>query len=69
MVELRFTVDILDAVVREGADQLTLRRGEQGTQRTLSNNTNVGDNRLETAAGEQGLARHLPGHPQRHRRS
>ena len=45
VVELQFTADFPEAVVREGADELTLRRGEEGTQRSFTNTTNAGDNR------------------------
>ena len=35
MVKLKITADLPRAVVREGADELTLRREEEGTQRTF----------------------------------
>ena len=44
----KFTTDFPDAVVREGADELTLRatlRAEGGVLRTFSDTTDVGDSR------------------------
>ena len=41
VVEPQFTVDFPAAVVREGADEVTLRR-EEGMLRTFINTTNVG---------------------------
>ena len=44
MVKPNFTTDVLEAVVREGADELTL-RAEEGTLRTIIDTADVGDNR------------------------
>ena len=39
----KFTTDFLEAVVREGADELTLRADEKDTLRTFIDTTNVGE--------------------------
>ena len=41
----KFTTDFPEAVVREGADELTLRPEEEGMLRTFIDTTDVGDNR------------------------
>ena len=46
----KFTTDFPEAVVREAADELTL-RGEADSRRTFINTTNVGDKKVATAAG------------------
>ena len=43
-VEPNFSADFPEAAVREGADELTLRRGQEGTRRTFMNKR-VEDNR------------------------
>ena len=44
VVKSKFSEDVPEAVVREGADELTLRREEEeGVLRTLIDTTNVGD--------------------------
>ena len=68
VVEPKFTADILEAMVREGADELTLRRGEEGTQHIFINTTNVGGQSMVTAAGGRGLSRRMPSQVQRRRR-
>ena len=45
VVQPKFTADFPEAVVREGAAELTLRRGEEGMLRTLIGTSNVGDSR------------------------
>ena len=46
-----------EAVVCEGAEELTLRRGEEGGQRTFIATTHVGGGQqMETTAGGRGLA-------------
>ena len=45
MVKPNFTIYFPEAVVREGADELTLRPEEEGTLRTFIDTTDVGDNR------------------------
>ena len=42
VVKLKFT-DFREAVIREGAGALTLRREEEGVLRTLIDTTDVGD--------------------------
>ena len=42
----KFTTDFLEAGVREGAVELTLRADEKGTLRTFIDTTNVGEKRL-----------------------
>ena len=54
----KFTTDVREAVIREGADELTLRRQEEGMLRTFSDSTDVGDNRWRPPLG---LASHLSG--------
>ena len=39
------TTDFPEGVVREGAEELTLQRGAEGTSRTFIDSTNVGGNR------------------------
>ena len=68
VVEPKFTADILEAVVREGKDELTLRRGEEGSQRTFINTTIVGGQSMVTTAGGRGVHRHMPSQLQRRRR-
>ena len=43
VVKPKFTTDFREAVVREGADELTLRKEEEGMLRTFIDTTNVGD--------------------------
>ena len=43
VVKSKFSEDVPEAVVREGADELMLRREEEGVLRTLIDTTNVGD--------------------------
>ena len=43
MVKPKFTTDFPGAVVREGADELTLRAHEEGAVRSFIDTTNVGD--------------------------
>ena len=45
VVKQKFTADFPEAVVCQGADELTLRREEEGIVRTFINTTQVGDNR------------------------
>ena len=45
VVKPKFMTDCPEAVVREGADELTLRAGEEGALRTFIDPTNVGDKR------------------------
>ena len=47
-----------EAVVREGADELTLRKGEEGTSH-LHRHHECGRQQMETTAGGRGLARSL----------
>ena len=47
VVKPKFTTDFPEAVVREGADGLTLRADEEGALRTLIDTANVGDKRWE----------------------
>ena len=42
MVKPKFTTDFLEAVVREGADELTLRTEAEGMLRTFTDTTDVG---------------------------
>ena len=66
-VEPKFSKDNPEAAVRDGAEELTLRRGEAGGLRTLNDPTNVGDSRYGPLLVEEGLACSLPGHLQRNR--
>ena len=68
VVEPKFTADIIEAVVREGEDELTLRRGEEGSQRTFINTTNVVGQSMVTTPGGRGVSRHMPSQLQRRRR-
>ena len=45
VVKPKFTTDFLEAVVREGSDELTLRADGEGALRTFIDTTNVGDKR------------------------
>ena len=47
MVKPKFRADFPEAVVREGANELTLRRDEEGMLRTFVNTTNVKDSLWE----------------------
>ena len=67
VVESKFSKDYPEATVRDGAEELTLRRGEEGGLRTLNDTTNVGDSRWGPLLVEEGLACNLPGHLQRNR--
>ena len=58
----KFTTDFPDAVVREGADELTLRKEEEGAVRSFIDTTEVGNRGWWATARGLGLARHLPGH-------
>ena len=58
-----------EAVVREGAEELTLRRQEEGMLRTIIDDTNVGDSRCRAFARGSELARNLLSHLQRCRRT
>ena len=49
VVKPKFTTDFPEAVVREGADRLTL-RAEEGMWRTFIETTDVGDSRWEATA-------------------
>ena len=42
VVKPNFTADVPEAVVREGADELTLRREEEGVLRTFIDTEKVG---------------------------
>ena len=42
VVKSKFSEDVPEAVVREGADELTLRREEEGVLRTLIDTANCG---------------------------
>ena len=46
-VKPKFTTDFPEAVVREVADELTLRAEEEGALRTFTDTTDVGDSRWE----------------------
>ena len=48
MVNPNFIADFLEAVVQEGADELTLRAEEEGMLRTFIDTTNVGDKRWKS---------------------
>ena len=50
MVKPNFTTDVREAVVHEGADELTVRAEEEGTLRIFINTTDVGDSRWRTSA-------------------
>ena len=43
VVKPKFSADFLEAVVREGAEEMTLKRDEEGMLRTFVNTTNVKD--------------------------
>ena len=45
VVKPKFTTDFPEAVVREGADELTLRTEEEGILHTFIDTTDVGDRR------------------------
>ena len=45
VVEPKFTADFSDAIIREGAGELTLRAEEEGVRRTCIHTTNVEDQR------------------------
>ena len=68
VVEPKCTADLPRAIAREEADEPTLRRGEEGTQRTFINTTSVEDSRWGTAAAGRGFERLLPSPLQRHRK-
>ena len=68
VVEPKFSKDNPEAAVRDGAEELTIRRGEEGGLRTLNDPTNVGESRYGPLLVEEGLACNLPGHLQRNRR-
>ena len=59
VVKPKFTADSPDAVVREGADELTLRTEEEGLLRTFIDTTKLGDNRWAPPARGCGLACNL----------
>ena len=42
----KFTTDFAEVVVREGADELTVRREDEGMLRSVIDTTNVGDSRV-----------------------
>ena len=50
VVNPKFTTDLSEAVVREGADELTLRADGGGALHTFIGTTNVGDKKLEATA-------------------
>ena len=54
VAEPKFTTDLPDAVVREGADELSLRKGEEGTQRTWHGRRGVGEMVLQVCRTAQG---------------
>ena len=45
VVKPKFTTDVREAVIREGADELTLLDEEEGTLRNFIDTTDVGDSR------------------------
>ena len=51
MVKAKFKTDFPEAVVREGADELTLRAEEEGAARTFIDTTSVGDREMAATAG------------------
>ena len=51
VVKPKFTTDFLDAMVREGADELTLRAVKEGMLRTFIDTTDAGDNGWEPPLG------------------
>ena len=55
----KFTADFPEAVFREGADELTLRREEKGMFRTFIDTPNVGDRTWRHRSMRTG---NLPGH-------
>ena len=51
VVKAKFTADFPEVVLREGADELTLGREEEGMLRTFIDTANVGDSREATGRG------------------
>ena len=69
MVRPMFATELSGAVIREGADEFTLRAQEEGVLRPFIGTSNVGDKKWVPHARRQGLACLLPGHFPRNRRS
>ena len=51
VVKPEFTTDFPGAVIREGADELTLRAHEEGVMRTFIDTANVGDQKMGASDG------------------
>ena len=58
----KFTTDFPGAVIREGADELTLRVHEESALRTFMDTSTVGDQRWGASASRRGLARRVGSH-------
>ena len=61
VVKPKFTTDFSGAVIREGADELTLRAHEEGVLRTFIDTSNARP-KMGSTASRRGLARFLSGH-------
>ena len=62
VVKPKFTTDFLATVIREGADDLTLRAHEEGVLRTFIDTTKIEDQRWEPPLVDADWACFLPDH-------